>query len=66
MAKQFEFSDEDIEAAQRYMRLHISKDATREDAEAMLKRKRSELRKIARDDPKRLHKLQKRLDADKP
>ena len=65
MATRYQISDEDIEAALRYCRLHISKDATREDAKAWLENKLSEVQEMGKNDPEKLESLKKKLDANK-
>ena len=65
MATRYQISDEDIEAALRYCRLHISKDTTREDAKAWLENKLSEVQEMGESDPNKLEDLKKKLDGNK-
>jgi hypothetical protein len=62
MAKDYKISDEDIEAALRYMKLHISKEATWDDAKDWLEEKGSDLHKLALTDPEKLLELKNKID----
>lgn len=62
MTKQYEISDEDIEAALRYMMLHVSKNSTKEDARKMMKDFGSDIHKLALSEPERFLKLKKKID----
>jgi hypothetical protein len=58
-------NDQDIEVAQRYLKLHDPKHATRDDAIALLKDLRAGFHSMAHHDPEQLLKLQQDLDEDK-
>ena len=62
MTKPYEISDEDVEAALRYMKLHVSKKSTLEDAREMLKDFGSDVHKIAHNEPERFFKLKEKID----
>jgi hypothetical protein len=65
MSKPYETSDKDIEVALRYLKLNESKDATREEAIALLEDLHSGFHGMAHHDPERLLKLKKELDEHK-
>ena len=54
MTKEFKISDEDVEAALRYMKLHLSKDATWDDAKEWLEEKGLDFHKLALNDPEKI------------
>ena len=62
MTKPYEISDEDIEAALRYMKLHVSKNSTLEDARKMLEDLGSDFHKLAHNEPERFFKLKSKID----
>jgi phosphoenolpyruvate synthase/pyruvate phosphate dikinase len=62
MTKEYKVSDEDIEGALRYMKLHISKDATWDDAKEWLEEKGSNLHKLAISDPEKFIELKRKID----
>lgn len=62
MTKPYEICDEDIETALRYIKLHISKNATKEDAHKMLKDLGSDFHKLALNEPERLLKMKEKID----
>ncbi len=62
MTKPYKISDEDIEAALRYMKLHVSKNSTLEDARKMLEDLGSDFHKIALNEPERFSKLKQKID----
>ena len=62
MTKPYEISDEDIEKALRYMKLHVSKNSTLEDARKMLEDFGSDVHKLALSEPERFSKLKQKID----
>lgn len=62
MTKPYEISDEDIEAALRYMKLHVSKNSTLEDARKMIKDIGSDFHKLAISEPERFFKIKKKIE----
>jgi hypothetical protein len=62
MTKPYEISDEDIEAALRYMKLHVSKNSTLEDARKMLEDFGSDVHKLALSEPERFLKMKEKID----
>jgi hypothetical protein len=62
MTKPYEISDEDIEKALRYMKLHVSKSSTLEDARKMLEDFGSDVHIIAINEPERLSKIKQKID----
>jgi len=62
MTKPYEISDEDIEKALHYMKLHVSKNSTLEDARKMLKDLGFDFHKLALSEPERFLKLKQKID----
>lgn len=62
MTKPYEISDEDVEAALRYMKLHVSKNSTPEDARKMLNDLGSDFHKLALSEPERFLNMKKKID----
>lgn len=62
MTKPYEISDEDIEAALRYIKLHVSKNSTLEDARKMLENIGSDFHKITLSEPERFLKIKKKIE----
>jgi uncharacterized lipoprotein YehR (DUF1307 family) len=62
MTKPYEIRDEDIEAALRYMKLHVSKNSTKEDAQKMLEDLGSDFHKLALSEPERFLKIKKKIE----
>lgn len=62
MTKPYETSDEDIEAALRYMLLHVSKNSTKEDARKMLEDLGSDFHNLALSEPERFLKIKKKIE----
>jgi hypothetical protein len=62
MTKPYEISDEDIEKVLRYMKLHVSKNSTLEDARKMLEDFGSDVHKLALNEPDRFLKLKQKID----
>ncbi len=62
MTKPYEISDKDIEKTLRYMKLHVSKNSTLEDARKKLEDLGADLHKIAQNEPERLLNLKKKID----
>lgn len=62
MTKPYEISDEDVEAVLRYMKLHVSKNSTLEDARKKLEGIGSDLHKLAVSEPERFFNIKKKID----
>lgn len=62
MKKLYEINDKDIKVALHYMKLHISKDSTLEDAHKMLEDLGSDFHKLALSEPERFLKIKKKID----
>jgi hypothetical protein len=62
MTKPYKISDEDIEKTLRYMKLHVSKNSTLEDARKKLENLGSDFHKIAINEPERFSKIKKKID----
>jgi hypothetical protein len=65
MDNRYEPSEQDIEVAQRYLKLHDPKHATRDDAVALLRDLHEGFHKMAHHNPEQLLELQQELDKDK-
>lgn len=63
--KEYQISEKDIESALRYLQTHDPKNATREQAEALLKDLQSGFHSMAHDNPELLLQLQKELEQHK-
>jgi len=62
MTEPYEISDEDIEKALNYLKLHVSKNSTLEDARKKLEDLGSDFHKIAINEPERYSKLKQKID----
>ena len=65
MAKQYEISDEDVDAMLVHLKFTDPKNATREKAKTKLEELQSGLHGMAHTDPEKLAKLQAIIDANK-
>lgn len=61
MTKPYEISDEDIEKALRYMKLHVSKNSTLDDARKMIEDFGSNVHKLAINEPESFSKLKQKI-----
>lgn len=62
MTKPYKISDEDIEKTLNYLKLHVSKNSTLEDARKKLEDLGSDFHKIAINEPERYSKLKQKID----
>jgi hypothetical protein len=62
MTKTYEINDEDIEKALNYLKLHVSKNSTLEDARKKLEDLGSNFHKMAINEPERYSKLKQKID----
>jgi hypothetical protein len=65
MTKQYEISDEDVDAMVRHLKFTDPKNATREHARAKLEELQAGLHGMAHTNPEKLDKLQAKIDAAK-
>jgi hypothetical protein len=62
MIEKYEISDEDIEKTLNYLKRHVSKNSTREDARKKLEDFGSYTRILAINEPERFSKLKQKID----